>query len=430
MSTSATYAVNLPLTNYIVGWYGTQLHDPARFLAPGVKAPGLLTSYKRYLRQDAFAVSDTRRGMYEAPRTIDIQGEDLPVMLEEHTLKIGIDDRELLGAIDQEVYRNSLRQAKTRGLARRMLISHNKEVFDYANSIIPSITKVGDTNEANKWTNLDLPLADILKKMAKQFARNNGVYPNRILTTGDIWDLVEANKQIQYKMGEGSPKVLTQDKFLDFSSKTSLRNPSFFGKNQITAMGDPNISKYVKVSGTSDMVDYLSILGVKQLATSAQQLSDSKGEAGSITTDITKDKFENGSANILSSHLEGMKLTFGTYNPQDQRFNEAVTFTFPSSYVEKDEDGNPKKGPDGKDKVQEIDYTQPPEELVKHLNEALRSQQFMSDKAGKSGIEFSYDEVSKKISINTTADISDAGKNYVIRDSSSASIAPIAIMSF
>ena len=61
MSTSATYAVNLPLTNYIIGWYGTQTHDPARFLAPGVKAPGLLTTYKRYLRQDAFAASDTRR---------------------------------------------------------------------------------------------------------------------------------------------------------------------------------------------------------------------------------------------------------------------------------------------------------------------------------------------------------------------------------
>lgn len=218
-----------------------------------------------------------------------------------------------------------------------------------------------------------------------------------------------------------SNKILDlQDKFLDFSSKTSLRNPSFFAKNQITAMGDPNISKYVKVSGTSDMVDYLSILGVKQLATSAQQLSDSKGEAGSITTDITKDKFENGPADILSSNLEGMKLTFGTYNTKDKRFNEAVTFTFPPSYVVKDENGNPVKGLDGKDKVQEIDYTQPPEELVKHLNEALRSQQFMSDKAGKSGIEFSYDEVSKKISINTTADISDAGKNYVIRDSSSA----------
>ena len=96
MSTSATYAVNLPLTNYIVGWYGTQTHDPARFLAPGVKAPGLLTTYKRYLRQDAFATSDTRRPMYDSPRTIDIRGEDVPVMLEEHVLKIGIDDRELL----------------------------------------------------------------------------------------------------------------------------------------------------------------------------------------------------------------------------------------------------------------------------------------------------------------------------------------------
>lgn len=53
MSTSATYAVNLPLTNYIIGWYGTQTHDPARFLAPGTQAPGLLTTYKRYLRQDA-----------------------------------------------------------------------------------------------------------------------------------------------------------------------------------------------------------------------------------------------------------------------------------------------------------------------------------------------------------------------------------------
>lgn len=82
MSTSATYAVNLPLTNYIIGWYGTQTHDPARFLAPGVKAPGLLTTYKRYLRQDAFAASDTRRPMYDSPRTIDIRGEDVPVMLE------------------------------------------------------------------------------------------------------------------------------------------------------------------------------------------------------------------------------------------------------------------------------------------------------------------------------------------------------------
>lgn len=215
MSTSATYTVNLPLTNYIVGWYGTQLHDPARFLAPGVKAPGLLTTYKRYLRQDAFAVTDTRRSRYEAPRTIDIQGEDLPVKLEEHSLKIGIDDDELLGAVDQEVYRTSLRQAKTRGLARRMLISHNKEVFDYANRVIPSITKVGNISEANTWSNTDLPLVDVLTQMANKFANNNGVHPNRILTTRDIWRYIKANKQVQSEMGELNRKVLTPDILLE-----------------------------------------------------------------------------------------------------------------------------------------------------------------------------------------------------------------------
>lgn len=211
MSTSETYTVNLPLTNYLVGWYGTQLHDPARFLAPGVKAPGLLTTYKRYLRQDAFAVTDTRRSRYEAPRTIDIQGEDIPVKLEEHSLKIGIDDDELLGAVDQEVYRTSLRQAKTRGLARRMLISHNKEVFDYANRVIPGITEVGNISEANKWSNTDLPLVDVLTQMANQFATNNGVHPNRILTTRDIWRYIKANKQVQSEMGELNRKVLTPD---------------------------------------------------------------------------------------------------------------------------------------------------------------------------------------------------------------------------
>ena len=215
MSTSATYAVNLPLTNYIIGWYGTQTHDPARFLAPGVKAPGLLTTYKRYLRQDAFAASDTRRPMYDSPRTIDIRGEDVPVMLEEHALKIGIDDRELLGAVDAEVYRTSLRQAKTRALARRMLISHNKEVFDYANSVIPGITSVDGITEAHKWRDRTKPVVSILTSLINKFAVNNGVYPNRILTTRDVWADIQANTEVQTMMGEMGRKVLTPETLLE-----------------------------------------------------------------------------------------------------------------------------------------------------------------------------------------------------------------------
>lgn len=209
-----------------------------------------------------------------------------------------------------------------------------------------------------------------------------------------------------------SGKILDlQDNFLGFSSSNSLKDPSFFAKNQITVMGDSNITKYVKASGTSDMIDYLSLMGVKQLATSANRLSDSKTGPGSITTDISKDKFESSNENVLTSKLEGTKLTFGTYNATDSRFTDAVSFTFPSSYTVEE---------NGKKVTKEIDYTAAPDKVVEQLNEALKSQQFMSEKAGTSGIEFKYDAKTKQISIEQTANITDAGKNYVIKGSSSA----------
>lgn len=209
-----------------------------------------------------------------------------------------------------------------------------------------------------------------------------------------------------------SGKILDlQDNFLGFSSANSLKDPAFFAKNQITVMGDSNITKYVKASGTSDMIDYLSLMGVKQLATSANRLSDSKKGPGSITTEISKDKFESSVENVLTSKLEGTKLTFGTYNAADSRFTDAVSFTFPSSYTVEE---------NGKKVTKEIDYTAKPEEVVKQLNEALKSQQFMSDKAGTSGIEFRYDSSTKKISIEKTSDITEAGEKYVIKGSSSA----------
>lgn len=210
-----------------------------------------------------------------------------------------------------------------------------------------------------------------------------------------------------------SGKILDlQDNFLGFSSANSLKDPAFFAKNQITVMGDSNITKYVKASGTSDMIDYLSLMGVKQLATSANRLSDSKKGPGSITTEISKDKFASQDQNILTSNLEGKKLTFGTYNAADGRFSDAVSFTFPTSYT--------KKGADGKETKVEIDYTQSPDKVVEQLNEALKSQQFMGKTEGTSGIEFKYDSNSGKLSIEQTADITDVGKNYVIKGNSSA----------
>lgn len=208
-----------------------------------------------------------------------------------------------------------------------------------------------------------------------------------------------------------SDKILDlQDNFLGFSATSSLSDASFFAKNQISVNGDSSVTKYVKASGTSDMVDYLSLLGVKQLATAANRLSDSMTGPGSVSTGITQSKFESSDKNILTSNLEGTKLVFGTYNSSDKSFNEAVTFTFPSSYTV--------TGADGKKETKEIDYTQDPAKLLDQLNEALDSQEFMG-KNGKSGIHFKLDG-SGNLTIEQTADITDAGKGYSIRSTSSA----------
>ena len=208
-----------------------------------------------------------------------------------------------------------------------------------------------------------------------------------------------------------SDKILDlQDNFLGFSATSSLSDGSFFAKNQISVNGDSSVTKYVKASGTSDMVDYLSLLGVKQLATAANRLSDSMTGPGSVSTGIPQSKFESSDKNILTSNLEGTKLVFGTYNSSDKSFNEAVTFTFPSSYTV--------TGADGKKETKEIDYTQDPAKLVDQLNEALDSQEFMG-KNGKSGIHFKLDG-SGNLTIEQTANITDAGKGYSIRSTSSA----------
>ena len=85
-----------------------------------------------------------------------------------------------------------------------------------------------------------------------------------------------------------SDKMLAlQDNYFSFASGTNLKYPSMFAKNQITAMGDSDITKFVSATGASNMLDYLSILGVKQLASSSTLQSASKGTS-SIHTGIPR----------------------------------------------------------------------------------------------------------------------------------------------
>lgn len=217
-----------------------------------------------------------------------------------------------------------------------------------------------------------------------------------------------------------SDKILAlQDNYFSFASGTNLKYPSMFAKNQITAMGDSDITKFVSATGSSNMLDYLSILGVKQLASSSTLLSAVKGDGkASIDTNITKDSLVD--PVFKSSQLQGRQLRFGIYN--GDQYQSSGIFTFPSSYTEKDADG--------KDKTVSIDYTidlnadvemdgvtmKGGEKLAMQLNKALEKSGIQSgDESISEVMEFVY--TGGKMQLQPVA-----GKttNLVINSSSSA----------
>ena len=236
-------------------------------------------------------------------------------------------------------------------------------------------------------------------------------------TTSKITSKKQAMTKLEWKRDAYrsiSNKIIDlQDNYLSYSATKSLKNSDFFAKNQVSVQGNPDYTKYISATGNADTASRVSVLGVKQLATSATLVSGEKkieNETDSPITlgGISESDFTN--KEVKTSNLSGTKLTFGTYSITDKKFTEEATFTFPTSY-EKKLDG-------GKTETVTIDYTASSKDIVNQLNEALDSQGFLG-KDGKSGIEFTLDGDEIKIR-QKTGSITDKGKSCVIRETSSA----------
>ena len=231
-------------------------------------------------------------------------------------------------------------------------------------------------------------------------------------TTSKITAKKQAMTKLEWKRDAYrsiSNKIIDlQDNYLSYSATKSLKNSDFFAKNQVSVQGDPDYTKYISATGNADTASRVSVLGVNKLATSATLISGEKKTDSAITLGgISASDFEN--KEVKTSNLSGTKLTFGTYSITDKKFTEEATFTFPTSYE--------KKLDNGKTETVTIDYTADSKDVVKQLNEALDSQGFLG-KDGKSGIKFTLN--GDQIQISQTDSITDKGKSYVIRGTSSA----------
>ena len=231
-------------------------------------------------------------------------------------------------------------------------------------------------------------------------------------TTSKITAKKQAMTKLEWKRDAYrsiSNKIIDlQDNYLSYSATKSLKNSDFFAKNQVSAQGDPAYTKYISATGNADTASRVSVLGVNRLATSATLTSGEKKTDSAITLGgISKSDFK--TKEVKTSNLSGTKLTFGTYSITDKKFTEEATFTFPTSYE--------KKLDNGKTETVTIDYTASSKDIVDQLNEALDSQGFLG-KDGKSGIKFELK--GDKIQISQTESITDKGKSCVIRETSSA----------
>ena len=231
-------------------------------------------------------------------------------------------------------------------------------------------------------------------------------------TTSKITSKKQAMTKLEWKRDAYrsiSNKIIDlQDNYLSYSATKSLKNSDFFAKNQVSVQGDPDYTKYISATGNADTASRVSVLGVNRLATSATLISGEKKTDSAITLGgISGSDFSN--KEIKTSNLSGTKLTFGTYSITDKQFTTEATFTFPTSYE--------KKLDNGKTETVTIDYTASSDKIVEQLNEALDSQGFLG-KDGKSGIKFTLN--GDQIQISQTDSITDKGKSCVIRETSSA----------
>lgn len=229
-----------------------------------------------------------------------------------------------------------------------------------------------------------------------------------------------------------SDKIIDiSDKYASYTSTSNLKDPFTFAKNIITAMGREEATRFVKATGSSRLIDNISIKEVSQLATSTVLQSQKHINDNGIQTSL------NGLTGTITptSMLNGTKLIFGVQDG-DGRWTNTKTFEFKDTYTVEE---------DGKEVTKKISYVPKmitdsvtgqerletdeefAERLTGELNEALKNSDIVigedKDSPGSGvkigeAIKFQYDKANGTIGI-VSGDKGLPG-NYTINGASTA----------
>ena len=104
-----------------------------------------------------------------------------------------------------------------------------------------------------------------------------------------------------------------EDNFLSYSGKTSIVNNDLYAKSVITAQGNSASSALLTATGGSNLLDYVSVKGVSQMASSAsltsQQLTTESGKATSTSKLGDLDGFSEGDISSMTINGKSFEVT-------------------------------------------------------------------------------------------------------------------------
>ena len=232
--------------------------------------------------------------------------------------------------------------------------------------------------------------------MASGIDRDSIIEKMTLGTTTKINNQKKKITELQWKQeayrGISDKIIDWADTYASYASSKNLKDATVFSKNQITVKGAETSTRFVSATGSSSMVNNVSLLGVKQMATSTVLRSakhSNQGGEGLATT------IDNLFADVNTSNLKGKKMNFSIYGTEGQVISSA-SFTFVESFKYTDKDGN--------EQTETIDYSEDDlDTIVSKLNHYLTTLEG-GQKVGDTSIEDFFE-----------FDTSDDGKHIVLQ---------------
>lgn len=203
---SALNQFNYPIYNYAVGWFNRQAPNPLDFIAPHLPVEGEAGSINFYPQGYAFRQVDTRRAPYTEARIVDVLAKPIPYLLEDHSLRIGVDDGEIKpGAGSKKEAADQIALSKTGTLLSTWRTSAIAQGLDYFRKNVAAADGKG------AWSGVDAEPIEELLDMLEEYEATNGVLPNRFLFSTAAWNTLCKNAAVLDLVAYNNAKTLTPE---------------------------------------------------------------------------------------------------------------------------------------------------------------------------------------------------------------------------